>query len=210
MIELLYFANPMCSWCWGFAPSLRALRETHPDLVVNLATGSLGAGRAAPMNEADKTDLREHWRKVRERSGQPFDFAFFTREGFVYDTEPPCRALALLRHRYPALATACLERLQERFYGHGEDITEPAVLRRVCGEFGIPGATFDAAFGDPTLAREVSREWEQTARLGVTGYPTLLALHRGRAQVLTVGWCAPEELVRRFAVLADAGRSAAP
>ncbi len=210
MIELLYFANPMCSWCWGFAPSLRALRECHRDLPVVVATGSLGAERARPMNEADKAYLREHWRKVGERSGQPFDFGFFDRDGFVYDTEPACRALALLRHHYPALAAPFLDRLQELFYARNEDLTAPATLRRVCGEFGIAAGTFDAAFGSPALAEEVRREWRQTAQLGITGYPTLLALVRGRARVLTVGWCAPGELTRRFAALADAVRPAAP
>ncbi len=205
MTELLYFANPMCSWCWGFAPSLRSLRERHPDLIVNLATGTLGAERARPMNARDKAHVRGHWEKVHERTGQPFDFAFFEREGFVYDTEPPCRALALLRHHYPALACAFLDRLQERFYRHNEDITDTATLRRVCGEFGITGEAFDAAFASPALAREVAREWEQTARLGVRGYPTLLALSRGRAHLLTVGWCGAEELARRFAALQNAG-----
>ncbi len=210
MTELLYFANPMCSWCWGFAPSLRALRERHPDLVVNVATGTLGAERAKPMSEQDKAYVRGHWEKVRERSGQPFDHAFFDREGFVYDTEPPSRALALLRHHYPALACPFLERLQELFYAHNEDITDPPTLRWACGEFGIAGEAFDAAFASPALAEEVRREWEQTARLGVTGYPTLLALTRGRAHLLTIGWCAPEELARRFAALEDAGDPIAP
>ncbi len=210
MTELLYFANPMCSWCWGFAPALRALRERHPDLPVTVATGSLGAERARPMSEADRAYVREHWRKVQARSGQPFDFTFFERRDFVYDTEPPCRALALLRRRYPALAAPFLDRLQELFYAHNEDITDTATLRRVCGEFGIPPEAFDAAFGAPELVEEVRREWAQTARLGVTGFPTLLALAGGRAHVLTVGWCDPGELLRRFAGLEQERRPTAP
>ena len=41
------------------------------------------------MDEATKASIREHWEHVRDASGQPFDFAFFDRPRFVYDTEPP-------------------------------------------------------------------------------------------------------------------------
>ena len=112
-LELLYFANPMCSWCWGFAPSVRALAEAGHR--ITLALGSLGADRARPMRPQDRAYVRQHWEHVAERSGQPFDFGFFAREGFVYDTEPACRAVDVVRNRFPALALPAFARLQERF-----------------------------------------------------------------------------------------------
>lgn len=185
-LELLYFANPMCSWCWGFQPVVRSLAERGYSITV--ALGSLGADRARPMRNVDKATVREHWQHVVERTGQPFDFGFFDREGFVYDTEPPSRAIAVVRRHYPGLAVPFLGRLQERFYALGQDITEPLVLREAASEFGIAADQFDAAFRDPATAAEIATEWQQTARLGVTGYPTVLALRPGKPEVVTIGW----------------------
>jgi putative protein-disulfide isomerase len=185
-LQLLYFANPMCSWCWGFQPVIHSVAERgHP---ITLALGSLGADRARPMRDIDKAKVREHWQHVVELTGQSFDFGFFERAGFVYDTEPPCRAIAIVRGRYPALALPFLGRLQERFYALGQDITNPTVLREAACEFGIDQEPFDAALRSPATAAEITAEWRQTAELGVTGYPTLLALPPGRPNVVTIGW----------------------
>jgi len=37
--------------------------------------------------------------RVRDASGQPFDFDFFARERFVYDTEAAARAAVVMRRR---------------------------------------------------------------------------------------------------------------
>lgn len=199
-LELLYFANPMCSWCWGFAPSVRALTEAGHR--ITLALGSLGADRARPMRPEDKAYVREHWEHVAERSGQPFDFDFFAREGFVYDTEPACRAVDVIRSRFPALALPAFARLQERFYALGHDVTDPALLSAAAAEFGIAPEEFGAGFEAAETAGRVAAEWQQTARLGVTGYPTLLAFAGGRPEVVTIGWRAPEEVLAAVAALA--------
>lgn len=198
-VELLYFANPMCSWCWGFAPVMRELGERFQGRVaVTVVTGSLGERQQRPMRGKDKEEVRSHWEHVAELAGQPFDMAFFEREGFVYDTEPACRALAVVRRHYPTLALPFLTRLQERFYARNEDITDRAVLEAAAGEFGVEPGDFAGAFDTPELVQEVQREWRTTAELGVTGYPTLLALAERKPHVLTVGWRPAAEVAERL------------
>jgi putative protein-disulfide isomerase len=207
-LDLLYFANPMCSWCWGFQPVVRTLAERRYSITV--ALGSLGADRARPMRDVDKATVREHWEHVVERTGQPFDFGFFEREGFVYDTVPPSRAIAVVRRHFPALAVPFLGRLQERFYALGQDITDPLVLREAAGEFGIEAERFDTIFSDPTVAAELDAEWQQTARLGVTGYPTLLALPPGKPAVVTIGWRPLDEVLASLDALEDGTPATTP
>src|SRR3712207_8936900 len=57
--------------------------------------------------------FRSHWEHVAELTGQPFEFAFFDRQGFVYDTEPACRAVATVREQRPELALPYLHRSEE-------------------------------------------------------------------------------------------------
>lgn len=193
--ELLYFANPMCSWCWGFAPVLREITTYWPDLRLTVATGTLGAERASkPMRPQDKDYVRQHWRHVVERTGQPFDFGFFDREAFVYDTAPSCRALAIIRRQYPALTAAFLHRMQECFYANNEDITSGKVLANLASDFGIGRGAFLTSFESRECRSEVGEEWRQTAQLGVSGYPTLLLIRDRRADVVTIGYRPFEEI----------------
>jgi putative protein-disulfide isomerase len=175
---------------------------------ITVALGTLGAERSRPMTAADKAKVRVHWQHVLERTGQRFDFRFFDRDGFVYDTEPPSRALAIVRARFPGLTVAFLSRLQERFYALGQDITETSVLRDAAGEFGIEPEIFDAALMDSAVAAEIAAEWRQTAQLSVSGYPTLLALQEGKPQVVTIGWQAAEDVLPAVQAIAAAPSSA--
>lgn len=189
-VELIYFANPMCSWCWGFAPALRGLLDRHGTaLHVTVAVGALGRGDA-PMTPGDKAEVRGHWEHVQARTGQPFDFAFFDRDGFVYDTEPASRALMVVRAKSTAMALPYLHALHRAFYAENRDITALPELRRLAEQCGVDGDAFAAAFAAPASREAVALEQAETARLGVTGYPTLIGLARGRAQVLSLG-CRP-------------------
>lgn len=193
-VEILYFANPMCSWCWGFAPVIRHVRDAHGDAVrVTVALGSLGHGKG-PMRPEDKAYIREHWEHVQERTGQPFDFAFFDREGFVYDTEPACRAVAVMRAQHPELTLPYLHAVHRAFYSENRDVTAADELRRIAEAEGADGAAFGELFGNPAVPAAVAEEFAQTARLGVTGYPTLLGLTEGEAHLLSLG-CQPVEQV---------------
>ena len=208
-MELLYAANPMCSWCWGFAPAIRAVRERWPTMKLTVVTGRLGHGQGA-MRDADKAEVRHHWEGVQARSGQPFDFGFFERESFVYDTEPPCRALILVRSAYPALAEPFLHRLQERFYALGQDVTDADLLTDAAAEFGVARDDFARHFAGDAARAAGRAEWDATARIGVTGYPTLLALGAGKPRVVALGYRAPDEVVAAIESMVPDPRGSSP
>jgi putative protein-disulfide isomerase len=163
--EFLYFANPMCSWCWGFAPVIAELAARLP---VTLAMGALGRGQE-PMRPQDRAVVREHWDHVHVLTGQPFDYRFFERDGFVYDTEPACRAVAVLRAQRPELALRRLATLQRAFYAENRDITRPDELRRLAAVMGVDPEPFGDEWASPSAHQALAREFAETAGLGITG-----------------------------------------
>ena len=71
--HLLYVADPMCSWCYGFAPVIADIADHFGDrLPVQLMMGGLRAGNPKPMTPAGKSTIAGHWQKVEQASGQPF------------------------------------------------------------------------------------------------------------------------------------------
>src|SRR2546430_8600662 len=97
MAQLAYFADPLCSWCYGFSPELAKLLESHPELELDLVMGGLRAFNTEVMSSAFKDMLREHWRHVAASSAMPFSEAILERDDFVYDTEPACRGVVTAR-----------------------------------------------------------------------------------------------------------------
>ena len=99
--RLIAFVDPMCSWCYGFAPVLEAIAKHYgASLPIHLVMGGLRPGTTEPMTDKMKTMIREHWEHVHTASGQPFDMAFFDRTSFTYDTDPAARAVVLMRGEF--------------------------------------------------------------------------------------------------------------
>ena len=123
-MEMIYIADPMCSWCYGFQPVISALADrSATSLPLRLMMGGLRAGNQEPMGAADKASVRAAWTRVGAATGQPFDMNFFAREHFCYDTEPACRAVVSVRRLQPTFALPFMARIQQAFYAENRDMT---------------------------------------------------------------------------------------
>jgi putative protein-disulfide isomerase len=175
--HFLYFADPMCSWCYGFSPVIATLAERFAGrLPVKLVVGGLRAGNTRAMRPQDKDYIRSAWTRVGEASGQPFDLSFFDREGFVYDTEPACRAVVTMRRLRPEKALPFLAAIQRAFYARNEDITQTEVLSTLAAnEAGVDHAQFTAELLMPETRNETFRDFLTSQQAGVEGFPCLVA-----------------------------------
>jgi putative protein-disulfide isomerase len=174
--HLVYFADPMCSWCYGFSPLIAALEQQFRErLPLRLVMGGLRTGNTRPMQPDDKDYLRDAWTRVTAATGQPFDFAFLAREGFVYDTEPACRAVVTLRGLDPPCALAYMGAVQRAFYAENRDVTSATVLADLAAEEGHDCAAFESAFASPEVRNETFRDFLTTQEFGIHGFPTVIA-----------------------------------
>ena len=174
--RLVYFADPMCSWCYGFSPVIAALAERFEDrLPLDLVMGGLRAGNTEPMRAEDKDFIRGAWTRVGAATGQPFDMGFFAREGFVYDTEPACRAVVTARRLMPRMALPFMARVSRAFYAENRDMTAADEIAQVAEDAGFDRAEFGAAFAGSEARNDTFRDFLTAQSLGIHGFPTLIA-----------------------------------
>lgn len=174
--HLVYFADPMCSWCWGFSPVIEAIRAEYGErLPIRLVAGGLRPGNTVSMDETAKAEIRSHWDHVHEASGQPFEYGFFEREGFVYDTAPASCAVVLARHRSMDDALDMLAALHRAFYAGNEDVTDPDVLASVAARLGFDPDMFRQDLANEDISTETWQDFAISQNAGVTGFPTLIA-----------------------------------
>ncbi len=194
--EVFYVADPMCSWCWGFSPVIRSIvDQVNGKAVVTPIMGGLRPLTREPMSDQMKADIRHHWEDVAERSGQPFDMAFFDRDRFVYDTEPACRAVGVVRRLARARALPFMDAVQRAFYSENRDVTDSAVLADIAGGQGVDRAAFLGTFDDVSSVYETAGDFHAARQLGVTGYPTVIVRKDETYALLTAGYQAYETLV---------------
>jgi len=193
---LWYFADPMCSWCWGFSPVIETLREEYRERVkIALVLGGLRPGETAPLTTAGREDIRHHWHEVHARTGQPFRFDNALPPGFVYDTEPASRAVVTLGGIEPTLIFPLFKAIQRAFYAEGRDVTQPGVLAELATGLGVEPTAFLQAFDSDAARAKTQAHFRQARQAGVRGFPALILQQDTRLQTVSSG-CQPLETVR--------------
>jgi putative protein-disulfide isomerase len=185
---LWYFADPMCSWCWGFAPTIETLRETYRQrLKIALVLGGLRSD-SIPQSHAQREEILHHWREVHARSGQPFRFEGAMPAGFVYDSEPPCRAVLTAGSLDAELTFPMYRTIQSAFYAEGRDVTRPDILADLAADLGLDRSAFMRAFDSDELRVRVKAHFSHARQAGVRGFPTLILQQGDKLHLVSHGW----------------------
>ncbi len=198
-MHLLYFADPLCSWCYGFGPELSKLLERHPGTRLDLVMGGLRPFNRQKMSPEFREMLRGHWRHVATASGLPFSEAVLDRDDFVYDTEPPCRAVVAARDLDVSKAYGFMKAVQLAFYRDGRDVTHRDVLADIGAECGYQRDTFGMAFDSDHVREETQADFATTKTLGVSGFPTLGTSRGAQLFLVTSGYVTDDVLEYRLA-----------
>ena len=186
---LWYFADPMCSWCWGFAPVISAIKEAYADqLSVALLLGGLRPGTTGPMTSALRKEILHHWHEVRRRTGQPFDFEDAMPAGFVYDTEPASRAVVAVAEIDPEETFPYFKSVQAAFYAHRQDVTRTEVLATLAEAHHIAAPQFLERFHSADVHAKTRMHFQQTQQAGVRGFPTVVLQNAQGRTLLTHGY----------------------
>ncbi len=208
MNHLIYVGDPMCSWCYGFGPELAALLKAIPNVKLDFVMGGLRAGGKDSVTPEFRDFIHGHWKQVQQASGLPFNFAAIEHAGFVYDTEPICRAFVTARMLYPELPSmaqlALFAALQQAFYSKGQDVTQGEVLAQVSCQAltRLNHPTKESEFlafwqGQPAKI-QTNAHFEQAAHWGITGFPSLLVAQNEQLFLLSSGYAKTPVLLEHF------------
>ena len=208
--SLVYVGDPMCSWCYGFGVPLHQLLEQLPGVPLAVVLGGLRAYNKEVMPDALKSTLHHHWSEVTKRSGKPFGTGQFDREGYVYDTEPACRADVTIRTHAAEHTLAMYHAIQHAFYAMGRDITQTSVLADVwqelreelvdskqIGRVDFSRNAFIEAFESDVIKTQTRNDFAMVQHWGIRGFPALIAVVNGEAQLVANGYMDADEMLQR-------------
>ena len=194
--EFVYVGDPMCSWCWGFAPAVEQLRDGF-NIPLRVVVGGLRPGDSAEkLDDAMRSYLEQTWSQVASRSGQPFDTSFLARtDGWVYDTELPAMAVVTMRKLHPDHELAFFTHLQLAFYANGVDITDSSAYPDLLAPFLDEPAEFLEAFTGDEARWEAWNDFSTARSWGINGFPALLLQDGDDLGLITRGFQPASSLV---------------
>ncbi|WP_270827304.1 MULTISPECIES: DsbA family protein [Aeromonas] len=173
---LHYVYDPLCGWCYGAAPLLKAAAAI-PELRIELHAGGLWlGGRRQAMGQALRDYVRPHDERIQALTGQPFGERYFNelllRDGLLLDSEQPIRAILAVT-ALGGNGLSLLHRIQQSHYRDGIWIGSLEHLTNLAAEQNIGADDFVKAYQQADLASHLADSQRWMRHLGGQGYPTL-------------------------------------
>lgn len=207
--ELLYLADPMCSWCWGFTPVLdRIRRELADGVTLRYVLGGLAEDSDDPMPAATQRMVQSAWGAVEKATRVRFNREFWTRCEPRRSTYPACRAVLAAEAEEPGSGPKMFRAIQEAYYLEARNPSDVDVLVAVATEKGFREEAFALRLASPEIEAQLQEHLREREHLGITanaaGFPTLILRTNEGDQALTRGyspWDALEPVLARAGVI---------
>jgi putative protein-disulfide isomerase len=208
-MKLVYVFDAYCGWSHGFSQTMLEIAVRHPELRTEVVSGGLFTGaRRMPIREFGYVQGTNA--QISELTHAEFGDAYhglIAAGDFVMDSEAAARGMAALRQAAPERAVELAAALQHAFYVDGRSLSDAETYRTVAQTAGLDADALVAALPAPAAQDAAEADFDCAARLGVTGFPTLLAVHGDDIVVLARGHATADQVDQRLAVLNTAKAS---
>ncbi|MBD2767362.1 DsbA family protein [Hymenobacter sp. BT664] len=177
----------------------RVQQEFAGRIEVSVLCGGMVKGDDAGPIAASWDYLSSALDEVEKTTGVRFgdDFKALGAAGvYVYDSEPPSRAIVAFRQitQAPARAVAFAHAVQVALFRDGQDLNEPSTYNALLSPLGVDVVEFQRRFAAPETARAAQQEFAAVARIGVQGFPTAVLRLGEQGYVLARGYQPYEQL----------------
>jgi putative protein-disulfide isomerase len=191
---LIYIGDPMCSWCYGFGPELDKIKAAFPNTPLEMVMGGLRAGGTETMMEL-KDFLHDHWMEVQQATGQQFNFSILDKKELHYDTEPACRAVMIAGQLDPQSKYSFFKAAQESFYFYNNMPGDEETYIHIAHTLGFDVEAFGTMYRSKESKAAIYNEFELSQKMGVTGFPSLVAKIDGKLYLVTNGYQKADKLI---------------
>ncbi|MEE3257753.1 MAG: DsbA family protein [Candidatus Latescibacterota bacterium] len=193
MPTLYYVADPMCSWCWGFTPTIEALRA-EDRCSLHYVMGGLACDSDEPMPTDMRDYVQDAWREVAQRTGASFNWDFWSQCQPRRSTYSACRAVLAAGDLGPHM----FHRIQRAYYLEARNPSDVTVLVELAADLGMDSARFVAALASCEIEAALQDQFRLRRRLQATAFPSLLLELRGIYRWINRGWENGEVVLTRF------------
>lgn len=203
-LEVTYILDPMCSWCYAFAPSWRVLCDTlDASTTVRYVMGGLAPDSDMPMPESMRRAIANTWHVIEQRAAVTFNHDYWRTNTPFRSTYPACRAAIAAEKLRPGSLPHMVEAIQKAYYQHASNPSLEMVLLDVAESIGLDRGEFAAVIGSAEVRDAFDTDLKLTRVLGVQGFPTVLVA-RGQAEgvgnhaLVSAGYLGPDALIEAW------------
>ncbi|AOE49966.1 DsbA family protein [Kangiella sediminilitoris] len=170
--KLYYFHDPMCSWCWGFAPTWQQLNQSLKNIVdIEYVLGGLAPDSNEPMPHYMQKTIRGYWEKIENLLGTRFNYNFWTECQPKRSTYPACRAVIAAKEQ--GKESEMIVAIQKAYYLGAMNPSELDTLVFLADYLKLNIESFKTSIVSERIDNELQRQIQVYRSLSFRGFPSL-------------------------------------
>lgn len=178
---LYYIHDPMCSWCWAFAPTWEKLQAQLPDtLRLEYIVGGLAPDTDKPMPQDQRNYIQSVWRNIQTQLPQiPFNYDFWSKCAPRRSTYVACRAVIVAKQYGAKAESTMIQGIQEAYYLQARNPSDQTVLASLAEDLGICSYQFfQKQLNTTDITAECEKQIQFARSIGVSSFPSLILYHQ--------------------------------
>jgi predicted DsbA family dithiol-disulfide isomerase len=174
-VELVFFHDVLCSWCYVADARLDVLRDEY-------GNGVHWSFRPYPLrpenqlpDKKERSLLARHFRRIaKEREGKGVKADLWTGDDPPSSSLPPLVALEAALPQGYMLQNAFLKAMRRAAFIQGINVARRDVQLELAARVGLDVGRFAESLDDPSVEQEVADASEEAEALGIKGVPALV------------------------------------
>ena len=197
-MRLVYVMDPMCAWCYGFAPELTSFLANHPEAEVDWIMGGLAPDSTTPMPAELQQTIAQYWHQIEARSQAKFNHDFWQLNTPYRSTYPACRAVLSAEHIQQDSSPLMVEAIQAAYYQQAKNPALVDTLADCAAAIGLDRQLFLQVLLSPEIEQKLQQHLTMTQQLQVQGFPALFFVEENQAYPLALGFCQTKDLEQQL------------
>ncbi|REL29339.1 DsbA family protein [Thalassotalea euphylliae] len=197
-MRLVYVMDPMCGWCYGFAPELTSFLANHPEAEVEWIMGGLAPDSTMPMPAELQQTIAQYWHQIEARSQAKFNHDFWQLNTPYRSTYPACRAVLSAEHIQQGNAPLMVKAIQTAYYQQAKNPALVDTLADCAAAIGLERQLFLQVLLSPEIEQRLQQHLTMSQQLQVQGFPALFFVEENQAYPLALGFCQTPDLEQQL------------
>ena len=180
-VQLFYVHDPMCSWCWGYQPTLKRVKGALNvrEIPFKKVLGGLAPDSDAPMPEQMRLNIESYWSKITKLLGTEFNHEFWTQNIPRGSTYSACRAVLVARKH--KLETEMNLAIQHAYYLNALNPSDPEILVKTAESIGINAKEFRSDLNSHKTDKQLHDEIGFARSIGGNSFPSWILVSAEQA-----------------------------
>lgn len=194
---LYYIYDPMCSWCYAFAPTFNEVKKNlASNIKVVYVPGGLAPHNKEPMSQNMRDKIQNIWHEITYGVGTKFNHDFWKNNIAYRSTYLSCQAT--LAARTQGKEYEMIKAIQKGYY---QDALNPSLkedLIKMAKDIDFDLEQFSKEFISKEFELMLKEELDLRRKLNIRNFPSLVIKYKKETYPINISFNEPQKILAQI------------